>query len=421
MEKHWIDNLRMRFADRRTPPPAGLWEGVESALARRRRARVVRLWAWRAAAVAACVAVVVGVGWRLSGSDGGLGGVSPRSPWRQASSGGVASVPAGASAVGDVCHDMMSRVAAVAYGGGGVAGGAAGVDTVFVASADSLGGAAGVGVEASPRTGVDGHEALDRVSAPRRGARADRSADLLAFAGGASGRGGGVSVSVYGTGLSVFGSGSGGSAPSFTPYYVKQDAAVGQEVRLLSAAYASAADASEVRVKHRQPVRIGASVRFRLTDRLGLETGVNYSYHSADIASGDEKAGYKTEQKLHFVGVPLNVSYNVWHNDYLDVYVLAGGAVDFCVSGDAHTEFVSDRTIVKTTDEDVRDSRPQWSVNASAGVQYNFTPSLGVYLEPGVSYYFDNGSSVQTVFKDKPVNFNLNVGLRFTFNNNEKE
>ena len=189
----------------------------------------------------------------------------------------------------------------------------------------------------------------------------------------------------------------------------------------MSAAYASAADASEVRVKHRQPVRIGASVRFRLTDRLGLETGVNYSYHSADIASGDEKAGYKTEQKLHFVGVPLNVSYNVWHNDYLDVYVLAGGAVDFCVSGDAHTEFVSDRTIVKTTDEDVRDSRPQWSVNASAGVQYNFTPSLGVYLEPGVSYYFDNGSSVQTVFKDKPVNFNLNVGLRFTFNNNEKE
>ena len=322
----------------------------------------------------------------------------------------------GASAVGDVCHDMMSRVAAVVYGGGGVAGGAAGVDTVFVASADSLGGAAGVGVEASPRTGVDGYEALDRVSAPRRGARAGRSADLLAFAGGASGRGGGVAVSVYGTGLSVFGSGSGGSAPSFTPYYVKQDAAVGQEVRLLSAAYASAADASEVRVKHRQPVRIGASVRFRLTGRLGLETGVNYSYHSADIASGDEKAGYKTEQKLHFVGVPLNVSYNVWHNDYLDVYVLAGGAVDFCVSGDAHTEFVSDRTIVRTTDEDGRDSRPQWSVNASAGVQYNFTPSLGVYLEPGVSYYFDNGSSVQTVFKDKPVNFNLNVGLRFTFN-----
>lgn len=420
MEKHWIDNLRRRFANRRTAPPAGLWDGVEAALARRRRVRIVSLWVRRAAAVAACVAVVVGAGWWFAGTGDRYGDVTPRSPWRAAVSGRVADAAADAPAGGDVCHDMISRVAAVVYGGGEERDVAEPVDTAFVASADTISSTSDTDGNTTPSLAVDHDEILGGKSSSRRSGYGGKTDALLAMADVGGRRGSGVAVSVYGTGLSFFGNGDGGSNPPMTPFYVKQDAAIGQDVRLLSMSYANVVDASEVNVKHRQPVRVGASVRFRLADRWGLETGVNYSYHSSDIASGDEESGYKTEQKLHFVGVPVNVSYNVWRNDYISVYVSAGGAVDFCVSGDAHTEFVSDRTIVRTDDEDVRDSRPQWSVNASAGVQYDFFPSLGVYLEPGVSYYFNNGSSVKTIFKDKPVNFNLNVGLRFTFNNKEE-
>ena len=64
-------------------------------------------------------------------------------------------------------------------------------------------------------------------------------------------------------------------------------------------------------------------------------------------------------------------------------------------------------------DQDLRDRRPQWSVNASAGLQYKINDILGVYLEPGVGYYFDNGSNVSTIYKEKPLNFNFTVGLRF--------
>ena len=108
-------------------------------------------------------------------------------------------------------------------------------------------------------------------------------------------------------------------------------------------------------------------------------------------------------------------SYDIWHTDFLEVYASAGGAAEFCVSGRSHTEYVEDGKVTGTANADVRDKRPQWSVGASAGVQYNVSNAIGVYVEPGVSYYFDNGSGVNTVYKDKPLNFNLNVGLRFTF------
>ena len=112
--------------------------------------------------------------------------------------------------------------------------------------------------------------------------------------------------------------------------------------------------------------------------------------------------------------MPVAVNYNIWHTDFLDVYASAGGAVEFCVSGKSHTEYVSGGKVVNTANADVSDNRPQWSLGASAGVQYNFSDVVGVYAEPGVSYYFDNGSGVTTIYKDKPFNFNLNVGLRFT-------
>ena len=112
--------------------------------------------------------------------------------------------------------------------------------------------------------------------------------------------------------------------------------------------------------------------------------------------------------------MPLGLNYDVWHTDMLEVYVSAGAMAEFCVSGRSHTEYVSGNTVVNTADIDVRDKRPQWSVNASAGIQYNFNDILGIYAEPGVGYYFDNGTNITNIYKEKPFNFNLNVGLRFT-------
>ena len=54
------------------------------------------------------------------------------------------------------------------------------------------------------------------------------------------------------------------------------------------------------------------------------------------------------------------------------------------------------------------------SVNASVGVQLNVLDNIGIYAEPGISYYFDDRSLLQTIYKEKPLNFNITVGMRYT-------
>ena len=57
----------------------------------------------------------------------------------------------------------------------------------------------------------------------------------------------------------------------------------------------------------------------------------------------------------------------------------------------------------------------QWSVEGGLGIQYHFTPSFSIYAEPSFRYYFNTGSDIRTIRQDKPFEFTLPVGLRFTW------
>ena len=158
--------------------------------------------------------------------------------------------------------------------------------------------------------------------------------------------------------------------------------------------------------KHNMPVSFGATVSYALNDRLALTSGLVYTLATSSFEHGTSSNASKDEQTLHYVGIPLTASYTIWGNSWLKTYVNAGGQADFNVSAKVETEG-------HTTDRDK--DRAQLSVGAAAGVQLNVIKQMGVYVEPGVRYYFDNGSNVQTVFKEHPCNFSLQMGLRWNF------
>jgi hypothetical protein len=87
----------------------------------------------------------------------------------------------------------------------------------------------------------------------------------------------------------------------------------------------------------------------------------------------------------------------------LNVYATAGGQVDFCLKA---------KVISNGTNIPYARDRLQFSMQGALGLQYDIIPQLGIYAEPGVKYYFNNGSKVRNFFKDKPTNFNLQLGLR---------
>lgn len=166
--------------------------------------------------------------------------------------------------------------------------------------------------------------------------------------------------------------------------------------------------------KHRLPVRVGINVAYRLTDRLSVESGVSYTRLSSDMKDGTKDNYSSGSQKLDYIGVPLNVKYRAFGYRRLSVYASAGLLTEKCVSSKTTHEYVISGEKKKHEAEDVAAKPWQLSVNAALGAQFDVLRNVGVYVEPGVSYYFDDRSPLSTIYKEKPLNFNLNLGIRYT-------
>ena len=166
--------------------------------------------------------------------------------------------------------------------------------------------------------------------------------------------------------------------------------------------------------KHRLPVRVGLNVAYHLTDRLSVESGVSYTRLSSDMKDGTKDNYSSGSQKLDYIGVPLNVKYRAFGYRRLSVYASAGLLTEKCVSGKTTHEYVISGEKKKHEAEDVAAKPWQLSVNAALGAQLDVLRNVDVYVEPGVSYYFDDRSPLSTIYKEKPLNFNLNLGVRYT-------
>lgn len=154
---------------------------------------------------------------------------------------------------------------------------------------------------------------------------------------------------------------------------------------------------------HHQPISFGLSVRYGLSRRWSVSTGVTYTKVRSDFVHIMGTEQVKNVQTLHYVGVPLTAHYNVWGIKHVKTYVSLGGEADINVKANIATE---------GNPQPMDKDRVQWSAGASVGVQYDVFPQVGIYAEPGVKYYFDNRSRVRNVFKETPLNFSVQVGLR---------
>lgn len=153
-------------------------------------------------------------------------------------------------------------------------------------------------------------------------------------------------------------------------------------------------------IKHKQPISFGVSVRKSLPKNFSVETGVTYTMLASEITY--EGSSEKIDQKLHYIGIPVRANWNFVNNKNFTMYVSAGGTIEKCVYG----KIGSERETVKPV---------QFSVMGAVGAQYNISNRVGVYVEPGVSYFFDDGSAIETIRKENPTNFTLQAGVRLTY------
>lgn len=163
---------------------------------------------------------------------------------------------------------------------------------------------------------------------------------------------------------------------------------------------------------HHLPVKLGLSIRYDLSERWNLQSGLVYSYLASDLEENNSEGNYTIKQKLHYLGIPLQVGYRIWEGKRFRSYLTAGGQVEKLVSGKATIRHsAGGRTSTDT--QNVSDNHLQFSTLASIGIEYAIGKEFSLYAEPGVHYYFKNGNKLQTYYNENPLNINLTIGFRF--------
>ena len=171
----------------------------------------------------------------------------------------------------------------------------------------------------------------------------------------------------------------------------------------------------KVGLKHKQPISFGIGIGYSLNDRWSLQSGLVYTLLASEWRTADLPSQDKFKQQLHFIGVPLGLSYKIAEWNKIQFYTTAGGMAEWNMAGNIKTHAYSLDGDRLTEKESIRMKETQWSVNARVGATYPVIKFVNAYVEGGANYYFDNKSSIETIRSNKPFHVSLQAGLRFGF------
>ena len=168
----------------------------------------------------------------------------------------------------------------------------------------------------------------------------------------------------------------------------------------------------EVRYEHQPPVTLQLMFNRQLSQKASIETGLSYTQLHSTITTGSTNANIQERQKLRYVGIPIRFGWNWYDKGRFNLYSSAGPMLELPIHSTVNVRHIENGKM--TFQKEASLSVPvQWSVSLGLGAQYNLTPYLGIYLEPSMQYFFNDGSLLKTYRTEHPLEFTLPVGLRF--------
>ncbi|MEE0521573.1 MAG: sigma-70 family RNA polymerase sigma factor [Bacteroidaceae bacterium] len=170
------------------------------------------------------------------------------------------------------------------------------------------------------------------------------------------------------------------------------------------------------REQHDRPITFGISLNKPLSEKWSIETGLQYSILKSRSRIGDGDYYIGKEQKIHYLGIPLRLSYRIADYKSLSAYGSAGLSLNIPVYGRVNSTHVVANVSMDSISRSVTITPPaQWSTNFSIGLQYRVMPKLTLYVEPTLYWHIPNGSSTHTIWTEQPVMFSAPFGIRFTW------
>ena len=165
---------------------------------------------------------------------------------------------------------------------------------------------------------------------------------------------------------------------------------------------------------HDKPIILGLAVNKSIGKHWSLETGLQYSYLKSYFTLGTGNFRVDKEQKLHYIGIPVKLSYQFMAYKRLSAYGSAGASIQIPLYGKTYSDYVIGGKSGYTTDWKTIPSI-QWAVNTNIGIQYQIAPKLTLFVEPTLNWYIPNGSEVKNTWTERPFTLTVPFGIRLSW------
>ena len=167
----------------------------------------------------------------------------------------------------------------------------------------------------------------------------------------------------------------------------------------------ASAESETTEEQHDKPITFSLSLTKPLNDRWCIETGLQYSLLNSRFTQRSGSHVSVSNQKVHYLGLPLKLSYRMADYKRLSVYQSTGVTLHLPVYGKMETNGGAYAV----------SSSVQWAASTSLGLQYEFAPNVRLFVEPTVNWFIPSGSDTHTIWTEQPIMVTSPLGIRFTW------
>ena len=172
-----------------------------------------------------------------------------------------------------------------------------------------------------------------------------------------------------------------------------------REISYNNIPFDNASDYNAITANHSIPFSFGVNVGYSLNPYLSIVSGIESSIYLSSFSNVFENTS--ASQRALYLGVPLRLEWNIWHDSPFSLILGAGGKVD--------------RLIYGTIGENrLKDNSLNWSVTSCAGIRYCLIDNVAIYIAPEISWFFKpDNPAILTYRTENPFMVSINAGLSF--------
>ena len=165
---------------------------------------------------------------------------------------------------------------------------------------------------------------------------------------------------------------------------------------------------------HLMPVTWSLALKYRLTHRFSLESGLSYSRLASDFEMGADGNTIREQQTLHYLGIPMKGIYNMHDRKRWSVYGSIGLTTEIPIRSTLLSDFYVNG-LYEAGEKTTFCAPWQFSTTFGLGLQIHLTPSVGFFVEPSLQYFIPTHSDIETYRTEHPFTFSLPLGIRYTW------